>query len=85
MTGIPIVGTLVGGTGEILTDAESWPIPEEEGVDAYERAIRAVLADPGRARKRARQLRKRLERDRTEQSFTAVAAEVLLTDREDRP
>ena len=52
MTGIPIVGTLVGGTGEVLTRADSWPIPVEEDVEAYERAIRAVLADPGRARKR---------------------------------
>ncbi len=85
MTGIPIVGTLVGGTGEVLTDADAWPVPEEEGVEAYERAIRAVLADPVRARKRARELRRRLERDRTEKAFAAAAAEVLLTDLEERP
>jgi glycosyltransferase involved in cell wall biosynthesis len=85
MTGIPIVGTLVGGTGEVLTDADAWPVPEQEGVEAYERAIRAVLADPGRARKRARQLRKRLERDRTEEAFATAAAQVLLTDGEERP
>ena len=82
MTGIPIVGTLVGGTGEILVDTESWPIPEGEGVDAYERAIRAVLADPEQARKGARELRRRMERDRTAAAFGQHAAEVLLVGEE---
>ena len=31
VTGIPIVGTLVGGVGEILTPDVGWPIPEDQG------------------------------------------------------
>jgi glycosyltransferase involved in cell wall biosynthesis len=80
MTGVPMVGTLVGGTGEVMLDG-AWPVPLEAGADAYEAAIRAVLADPQQARRRALALRDRLLRERTLEAYAETAAATLLTDR----
>jgi glycosyltransferase involved in cell wall biosynthesis len=78
MTGVPIVGTRVGGTEEVLVDDGAWPIALEDGPDAYVRAIAEVLSDPGAARKRAQGLRKRMLRERTPEAFESYAVEVLL-------
>jgi glycosyltransferase involved in cell wall biosynthesis len=78
MTGIPIVGTRVGGTGEVLTEPGAWPVGETEGADAYVRALREVIADPERARRSARALRDRMLRERTEEGFARQAADLLL-------
>lgn len=80
MTGIPIVGSLVGGTGEVLSEQDAWPVPEGEGAAAYVAAIRAAVADPERSRGRALALRERMRRERTEKAFATHAADVLLTD-----
>ena len=80
VTGIPIVGTQVGGTDEILTPDEAWPIDADAGAEAYALALREVLADPLRARERAATLRKRLLTERTEEDFAARAAQMLLVD-----
>ncbi|QZY28149.1 glycosyltransferase family 4 protein [Nocardioides coralli] len=82
MTGIPIVATQVGGTGEVVSEADAWPVDAEAGAAAYERAIREVLADPGEARRRAAALRERLLQDRTIEQFTDRARRVLLESRE---
>ena len=84
MTGIPIVGSLVGGTGEVLSEEDAWPVAEGEGADAYVAAIRAALADPRSSRRRALALRERMLRERTEKAFATRAAEVLLVDDESR-
>jgi glycosyltransferase involved in cell wall biosynthesis len=78
MTGIPVVGTLVGGTGEVLSADDAWPVPDGETADAYAAAIQAVLADPSEARRRALALRERMLRERTEKEFARQAAELLL-------
>ncbi|MFV0473279.1 MAG: glycosyltransferase [Pikeienuella sp.] len=69
MTGAPIVGSLIGGTGEILQDGLSWPIREIENVEHYAAALREVLADPVAARNRARALRERLVETRTPANY----------------
>jgi glycosyltransferase involved in cell wall biosynthesis len=79
VTGIPIVGSLVGGTGEVLDEADAWPVSEGAEAAAYAAAIRAVLADPGDSRRRALALRERLLRERSEKAFAIRAADVLLT------
>ena len=81
MTGIPIVGSLVGGTGEVLSADQAWPVPQDEGPAAYVEAIRDVLADPADARRRAVELRERMLLERTEKAFAAQAADLLLVDR----
>ena len=78
MTGIPIVGSLVGGTGEVLSERDSWPVPADEGAEAYVRALSMLLENPEASRERALSLRERLLRERTEESFAAMAAQVLL-------
>jgi glycosyltransferase involved in cell wall biosynthesis len=78
MTGIPIVGTLVGGTREVLSEADAWPVDESAEAEAYVDAIRAVLADPAESRRRARALRDRMLGERTQQAFAEQAAELLL-------
>ena len=78
MTGIPIVGTLVGGTREVLSEADAWPVDENAEAEAYVDAIRAVLADPAESRRRARALRDRMLGERTRQAFAEQAAELLL-------
>ena len=78
MTGVPIVASLVGGTGEMLADEDSWPVREIEDPEAYAKAIREVLADPGAARRRAEALRDRLIRERTPGPYAEQAAALLL-------
>lgn len=78
MTGIPIVGSLVGGTGEILSEEESWPVIEVDDPFAYVRAIRAVLADPEAARLRSRGLRVRLLQERPVKEYAERVAALLL-------
>jgi glycosyltransferase involved in cell wall biosynthesis len=83
MTGVPIVGSLVGGTGEVLSEEDAWPISEIDDPGVYVEAIRAVLANRPAARKRARALRERLLRERSERSFAEqVIGLLLVADRE---
>jgi glycosyltransferase involved in cell wall biosynthesis len=84
MTGVPIVGSLVGGTGEVLDPEGSWPVAEVEDPQAYVDAIREVLADPVRARRRAVALRERMLQERTEDAFAEHVAELLLSPQESR-
>jgi glycosyltransferase involved in cell wall biosynthesis len=78
MTGIPIVGSLVGGTGEVMGNDDSWPVADFEDPEAYVRGIRDVLADPARARRRALALRERLLRERTEKAYADHVSGLLL-------
>lgn len=78
MTGVPIVGTRVGGTEEVLGEGDAWPIGQDEGPEAYVQAIREVLSDPTGARQRGRALRQRMLGERTPQGFEILAADVLL-------
>jgi glycosyltransferase involved in cell wall biosynthesis len=84
MTGVPLVGTRVGGTEEVLVDDGAWPIAEDDGVEAYVQAIREVLADPSAARERARGLRERMLRERTPEAFESHAVGVLLGGRSEK-
>lgn len=78
MTGVPIVGSLVGGTGEVLAPEQSWPVADVEDAAGYVSALREVLADPAHARRRARGLRGRLLAERTEAGYVEHVAAVLL-------
>ena len=78
MTGVPIVGSLVGGTGEVLSEDDAWPIAEIDDAVAYVKAIREVLANRTAARDRALALRNRLLRERSEDSFAKQVTDLLL-------
>ena len=78
MTGVPLVATQIGGTGEVLSSEDAWPVPDHENPDAYVAALREILADPSEARRRAAALRERMLRERTEAAYDRQVATVLL-------
>lgn len=63
--GVPLVASLAGGTGEVLRDGLCHRIETVDDVDAFEAAIRAVLADPATARANARRMREDILAART--------------------
>lgn len=69
MTGVPIVGSLAGGTGEILRDELSWPVAEIDNAEEYAKQIREILAKPEEMRQRARDLREYLISRRTRAAY----------------
>jgi glycosyltransferase involved in cell wall biosynthesis len=82
MTGVPIVGSLVGGTGEVLSETDAWPVAEVGDAEEYVKAIRDVLADTVGARQRALALRERLLRERPEAAFAEQVTDLLLVEGE---
>lgn len=78
MTGVPIVGVLVGGTGEVLSETDAWPVAEADDPEAYVGALQEVIADPTAARARAASLRARLLRERTVEAYAELAGALLL-------
>jgi len=78
MTGIPLVASRIGGTGEVVSAEDAWPVVDHDDPDAYVVALREVLADPGAARRRAVGLRERMLRERTEADYDRQVAAILL-------
>ena len=78
MTETPLVASLVGGVGEVLSAEDAWPVADWENAEAYVTALRDVLSDPAAARRRSRALRQRLLGERSERSYSEHAARVLL-------
>jgi glycosyltransferase involved in cell wall biosynthesis len=54
---VPLVGSIAGGTGEILKPDMSWPVDGIEDVDAYVAGLRTVISDQDDARAKALRLR----------------------------
>ncbi len=79
MTGVPVVGTVVGGTGEVLDPDGAWPVPETDDPEPYVAALREVIADPQAARTRAARLRQRLLVERTPEAFARQVHDLLLS------
>ncbi|MEL6957343.1 MAG: glycosyltransferase [Pseudomonadota bacterium] len=77
MTGLPIVGSLVGGTGEVLRDGLSWPVDPFDDVGAYVASLQAVLEEPDAARAKAGTLRSQLIAERTEAHYQDLVAQVM--------
>ena len=69
MTGVPVVGSAVGGTQEILKDGLSHALPPEASVTDWVNAIRAVLANPEAERQKALKLRTALLEERTPEAM----------------
>jgi glycosyltransferase involved in cell wall biosynthesis len=84
MTGVPIVGTSVGGTGEVIRPGLAWPVAQDAGADAYVDAARQVLATPHESRQRAAELREHLLRERSPDGFAESVKQLLLCDDGDR-
>ena len=65
MTGVPLVGTDVGGTSEVLRKGQAEAVPHGAPTGAYMSAIEKILADPEAARARGQALRDHLLANRT--------------------
>lgn len=72
MTGVPIVGSDVGGTAEVLRDGMGRRLPPEATAADWAAVIRQMLADPDTARKEALLLRETLLKERTAEAHAAV-------------
>lgn len=70
MTGVPLVGSDVGGTTEVLQDGLAHAVAADAEVDAYLTALETVLSDPDTARANALTLRKKLIAERTTDKYT---------------
>ena len=73
---IPLVGSLAGGTGEVLIEGLSRPIAEIENVDAYVSALRHTINNPTQARSLALALRERVILQRSDSSYLSSGAAV---------
>lgn len=76
MTGIPLIGTAVGGTPEILRDGMATALPDAAPPAEYVAALRATLADP-EARTKATALRDTLIAERTPATHLAILRAAL--------
>lgn len=81
MTGVPLVAGQIGGLSEVLSDVDAWPIAERDNPEAYEKALREILADTDAARRRARALRERLIAERPGPALADQVAGLLLQHR----
>jgi glycosyltransferase involved in cell wall biosynthesis len=72
MTGLPLVGSAVGGTGEVLRPGLAQALPPEATPQTWAEAIRTVLDDPNTARAQATELRKVLQAERTAEAHAAA-------------
>ncbi|MEO1611784.1 MAG: glycosyltransferase family 4 protein [Pseudomonadota bacterium] len=71
-TATPLVGTVVGGTGEVLREGLSGRIDDVGDLDGYEAALRAVFADSAGARARAVELRALILEERARSRYRSL-------------
>jgi len=74
---IPLVGSIAGGTGEVLVQDMSEPVTQIEDIDAYVRALRRVFSDPAGARSRALKLRDIILSKRSSSAYSASIQSLL--------
>ena len=77
MTGVPLVGSDVGGTTEVLRDGMARAMPPEATAEDWVLAIRAVLGDPDTAREQALALRETLLAERNAETHAAAVDRLL--------
>ena len=67
-TGLPIVGSVVGGIGDFLTEETGYPVPSNEVADFVD-ALRHVYANPEQAHARADNARELVRTRHREEAF----------------
>lgn len=76
-SGVPLVASLVGGTGEVLVDELCHRVRQVEDVAAFETGLRAVFADPQTARGNAARMRDRVIETRTPERYRTALESFL--------
>lgn len=79
--GIPIVGSLAGGTEEILLDGFCQRVSNVEDIDAFEVAIRETIDNQDVARERAKRLRSKMLAERTSIAYREKLEVILPVER----
>lgn len=69
VSGVPLVGSLAGGTGEILQEGLSCRIDDIEDVAAYVKGLREIFGNPEAARSKAAELREKILMRRTKAAY----------------
>jgi glycosyltransferase involved in cell wall biosynthesis len=77
MTGVPLVGSDVGGTAEVLQQGLAHALPAGADAQAYADALDIVLKDPDTARTDARTLRETLIQTRTTDAYTRAVTALM--------
>lgn len=75
--GLPLVGSLAGGTEEVLVNGLSKPIANIEDADAYVAALRQTIEKPREAREAALELRRRMIERRSSEVYRDKLKSVL--------
>lgn len=79
MTGVPLIGSDVGGTTEVLRSGLATAMPKDAEVKDWVAAIRSLLSDPVTARENAKRLRETLLAERSSEEH-ARALDAFLKD-----
>ncbi len=77
MTGVPLVGSRVGGTGEILKEGYCAAIDDSEDAAKYSDGLRWIFDNVDEARARALSLREALAAERTSDAYSADIQSLL--------
>lgn len=75
--GVPLIGSVAGGTGEILQKGFSEAIVNIDDIDAYVGSIKKVLSDPQTANRKALRLREHMLEHHTAKKYAAAIGRVL--------
>lgn len=74
-SGMPIIGSVVGGIGDFLTDETGWPIPSNDPTD-FIAALEEVLAHPELAAAKGSKARELVHKRHNEEAFWNNLAEL---------
>ena len=77
MSGVPLVGSIAGGTGEVLHADLSVPVADIENIAAYKAGLDSIFEAPASARARAITLRERLLEQRTAERYQEAIAAIV--------
>ncbi|WP_313136531.1 hypothetical protein [Paracoccus jeotgali] len=75
--GVPLVGSLAGGTGEVLLPDLAVGVAEIDDIDAYVAGLRQIIDHPEQAAARAARLRQTMLQKRTPQAYAQALNAVL--------
>lgn len=77
-SGIPIVGSIVGGIGELLTEETGWPVSDPHNARQYVDRLFEALFEPAEAQKRTRAMLRLLQDKHSWENFESNIRQIEL-------
>lgn len=74
---VPLVGSIAGGTGEVLVEGLSWPVNDIEDVEDYVAGLRRAIDKPGEARADALKLRQVVQKRHAKTAYEAAVRALI--------